>query len=100
MKLRPLRKSETSTFSLALLAVCLLASEAFLDACHPAYGEVQTLPRTMRHSQAKGSDPSSSIPVDVYRRQIYHNSGTVGRMGLGASPFHPEGPGNVVTPGW
>jgi len=100
MELRLLRKSETSAFSLALLAFCLLASEAFLDAWHPAYGEVQTLPRTMRRPQANGSAPSSSIPVDVYRRQIYHNSGTAGRMGLGASPFHPEGPGNVVTPGW
>jgi hypothetical protein len=27
--------------------------------------------------------------------QIYHRSGTLGRQGLGASPFHPEGPGNA-----
>lgn len=26
--------------------------------------------------------------------QIYKESGTLGRQGLGASPFHPEGPGN------
>jgi hypothetical protein len=25
---------------------------------------------------------------------IYKESGTLGRQGLGASPFHPEGPGN------
>ena len=30
---------------------------------------------------------------------IYDCSGTRGRIGLGASPFHPEGPGNVVSPG-
>lgn len=26
---------------------------------------------------------------------LYDRSGTLGRQGLGASPFHPEGPGNV-----
>jgi hypothetical protein len=25
---------------------------------------------------------------------LYKESGTLGRQGLGASPFHPEGPGN------
>jgi hypothetical protein len=28
-------------------------------------------------------------------RADFDRSGTRGRMGLGASPFHPEGPGNV-----
>jgi hypothetical protein len=27
--------------------------------------------------------------------QLFNRSGTLGRQGLGASPFHPEGPGNV-----
>ncbi len=31
-------------------------------------------------------------------RANYDWSGTRGRMGLGASPMHPEGPGNVSTP--
>ncbi len=31
-------------------------------------------------------------------RARYDWSGTRGRMGLGASPYHPEGPGNVSTP--
>jgi hypothetical protein len=26
--------------------------------------------------------------------QLYRESGTLGRQGLGASPYHPEGPGN------
>ncbi|HET6377015.1 MAG TPA: hypothetical protein VFG05_01695 [Methylocella sp.] len=30
----------------------------------------------------------------------YDYSGTRGRMGLGASPAHPEGPGNFSSPGW
>ncbi len=29
-------------------------------------------------------------------RYAYDCSGTRGRIGLGASPFHPEGPGNVT----
>ncbi|MCI0467780.1 MAG: hypothetical protein L0Y57_12360 [Beijerinckiaceae bacterium] len=29
----------------------------------------------------------------------YDYSGTRGRMGLGADPAHPEGPGNFSTPG-
>jgi hypothetical protein len=29
-------------------------------------------------------------------RAAYDCSGTRGRIGLGASPFHPEGPGNVT----
>ncbi|MGH6813456.1 MAG: hypothetical protein ACREDM_14330 [Methylocella sp.] len=29
-------------------------------------------------------------------RARFHRSGTRGRLGLGASPLHPEGPGNVT----
>jgi hypothetical protein len=29
-------------------------------------------------------------------RAHFHRSGTRGRQGLGASPLHPEGPGNVT----
>lgn len=31
-------------------------------------------------------------------RKAYDKSGTRGRMGLGADPAHPEGPGNVSGP--
>jgi hypothetical protein len=37
--------------------------------------------------------------VQSQDRAAYDCSGTRGRIGLGASPFHPEGPGNVVSPG-
>ncbi|WP_036264222.1 hypothetical protein [Methylocapsa aurea] len=37
--------------------------------------------------------------VDAWDRYRYDESGTRGRMGLGASPMHPEGPGNFSTPG-
>ncbi len=33
-------------------------------------------------------------PGEIDHR-LYHRSGTAGRMGLGASPLHPEGPGNA-----
>jgi hypothetical protein len=38
------------------------------------------------------------LPVQVQQQLEYDRSGTIGRMGLGASPYHPEGPGNVTTP--
>lgn len=36
--------------------------------------------------------------VADWDRYRYNYSGTRGRMGLGADPFHPEGPGNFSTP--
>ena len=35
--------------------------------------------------------------VQQQQRYKYDCAGTAGRMGLGASPYRPEGPGNVVT---
>jgi hypothetical protein len=32
--------------------------------------------------------------LDDCARKDYDESGTIGRLGLGASPYHPEGPGN------
>lgn len=49
----------------------------------------------------KASPPrhiQNDLPVEVKQQQYYNNSGTVGRMGLGADPFHPEGPGNYSSP--
>lgn len=39
------------------------------------------------------------LPLDEQDWFLYGFSGTRGRMGLGASPFHPEGPGNFSSPG-
>jgi hypothetical protein len=38
--------------------------------------------------------PCTSLD-DCYRK-AYDKSGTPGRLGLGADPAHPEGPGNVL----
>ena len=37
--------------------------------------------------------------VQEWDRFRYDYSGTPGRMGLGADPAHPEGPGNFSSPG-
>jgi hypothetical protein len=36
--------------------------------------------------------PQPSAPGENWL--LYHESGRLGRLGLGASPLHPEGPGN------
>lgn len=38
-------------------------------------------------------------PLQEWEWRRFDYSGTRGRMGLGASPFHPEGPGNFSFPG-
>jgi len=41
---------------------------------------------------------SEGRSVDSWDRYRYDDSGTRGRMGLGADPMHPEGPGNFSSP--
>ena len=36
-----------------------------------------------------------SVAPSRWDRHRFHRSGTRGRMGFGADPMHPEGPGNV-----
>jgi hypothetical protein len=38
--------------------------------------------------------PNTSLTSSRADRNAFFRSGTRGRMGLGASPLHPEGPGN------
>jgi hypothetical protein len=40
-------------------------------------------------------DPSQGRAPSITDRRDFDHSGTRGRDGLGASPFHPEGPGDV-----
>jgi hypothetical protein len=42
---------------------------------------------------------SEGRSTEGWDRYHYDYSGTRGRMGLGADPMHPEGPGNFSTPG-
>jgi hypothetical protein len=40
--------------------------------------------------------PKPQLAPSRWDRARFHRSGTRGRQGLGASPLHPEGPGNVI----
>ena len=40
-------------------------------------------------------NPSQGSAPSITDRRDFDRSGTRGRDGLGASPFHPEGPGDV-----
>ena len=40
-------------------------------------------------------NPSQVVAPSITDRRDFEHSGTRGRDGLGASPFHPEGPGDV-----
>ncbi|MGO9674797.1 MAG: hypothetical protein ACLPSF_11635 [Methylocella sp.] len=69
-------------------------SAAALAAPVAAFAQTQRYP-----APAPGYDPydpcESGYSVQSQDRAAYNCSGTRGRIGLGASPFHPEGPGNV-----
>jgi hypothetical protein len=73
---------------IGLVATVLLASVRVVVAqeqhASPQYGSYQSPP------------PCTSL-ADCDRK-AYDESGTRGRMGLGADPAHPEGPGNVSAP--
>ena len=80
--------------SLALIgvvAVILLASTAEGEArCKHIYR-----PRANEYpwqEYYRGQPPCTSL--DDCDRKAYGESGTRGRLGLGADPAHPEGPGN------
>ena len=42
------------------------------------------------------ANPKPQLAPSRLDRALFHRSGTRGRQGLGASPLHPEGPGNVT----
>jgi hypothetical protein len=81
--------------SLAVLgfaAAILLAATLDGDArCrHHSRPRVGEYPRQEYHQ----AQPPCTL-LDDCDRKAYGESGTRGRMGLGADPAHPEGPGNV-----
>ncbi|MGH6863045.1 MAG: hypothetical protein ACRECN_02035 [Methylocella sp.] len=53
---------------------------------------------TSRTGQIYGANANEKPQLAPSRRDRarFHRSGTRGRQGLGASPLHPEGPGNVT----
>ena len=71
------------------ILLALAAGYAGEAAAEPSRPRAQAIGSHSTNAQA----PSSSLS-DCDRR-AYDYSGTRGRMGLGADPAHPEGPGNA-----
>ena len=69
------------------LAVAALAASMGVVAAQEQYEHPQ-------HGFYQNPPPCTSL--DDCDRRAFDKSGTPGRMGLGADPAHPEGPGNVL----
>lgn len=68
-------------------------SVALMSVCGSAFGQESVQTRAQGYERAHSQQ---QVPAAVEQQQFYHESGTAGRIGLGASPFHPEGPGNFT----
>jgi hypothetical protein len=77
---------------LAITTISMLASRgAIAQTSHSGYGPVPPNPPPEWLLQGR--------PVQELDWFRYGYSGTRGRIGLGADPAHPEGPGNFSSPG-
>lgn len=75
------------------IGACVLGAFALAALCAPALAQSRRAPAPPPNPYS--CDPSGyTVPAQTHAE--YDCSGTVGRVGLGASPFHPEGPGNVT----
>lgn len=87
---------------IAVLICCLLFASASSQVEARAY-HLRHYHRQHMRAQVVARGPALlyiyHTPLPCYSRddcdrKDYDESGSRGRMGLGASPFHPEGPGN------
>lgn len=90
---------------LGILTLGLTVNPALAHRHHHAIRHVEQWPRThiaiRRDVEAPLYIYHSPYPChspDDCDRKDYDESGTRGRLGLGASPYHPEGPGNPSGP--
>ena len=77
---------------LTIATISMLASGSAI-AQSSYYEYRQAPPNPPRDRIAQG------LPVQELDWFRYGYSGTAGRIGLGADPAHPEGPGNFSSPG-
>ncbi len=78
-----------------------LIAAIFMSVSRSAFAQYAVQPQGHDHEAVQGN-PSSSDFFATYNRDLNGipcgvacgASGTAGRLGLGASPAHPEGPGN------
>ncbi len=76
--------------SIRTLAFAGLALAVSVGAAAASVSETAPIHASQFYSLYDGAAPAA--PSDMAR---FDHSGTRGRLGLGASTFHPEGPGNV-----
>ena len=74
-----------------IFAFVLGAAALAAPAAASAQTHRQFAPKPVQQ-QYNPCEPGYSVQSQV--RAQYDCSGTIGRVGLGASPYHPEGPGN------
>ncbi|WP_395665835.1 hypothetical protein [Methylocella sp.] len=84
------RPTSARRFACAAVALWVVALSA-----HPPTAPLPPWLRWLEPLDAAASPPRQPcFSRDDCDRKDFDESGTRGRMGLGASPFHPEGPGN------
>jgi len=69
---------------------------AMLAATMGIAGAQELSPPRAGHDRNAGTNLNPRKAPSRWDRARFHRSGTRGRQGLGASPLHPEGPGNVT----
>jgi len=69
---------------------------AMLAAAMGIAGAQELYPSRAAHDRSAGTKLNPQKAPSRWDRARFHRSGTRGRQGLGASPLHPEGPGNVT----
>jgi hypothetical protein len=85
-----------TTWMLGLAAAALIVLPAAAQSYYPDYRYTTVYGGGVPYSPwAPGARGPSA---EQWTQQEYHESGTLGRLGLGASPYHPEGPGNFSSP--
>lgn len=87
------RNLASPVISLGLAAVLLMALSATADARSRHAYMPPSADENPWQEYYQSQPPCTSL--DDCDRKAYGESGTRGRMGLGADPAHPEGPGNV-----
>lgn len=84
--------SGRSTRHLAIAAAALIASAG--AAAAQAASSQKPIKANEYYGLYQGT--SGGMSQKQVEHRVFDRSGTVGREGLGASPLHPEGPGDVV----
>lgn len=79
---------------IAAVASIAASSGALAEGCFSEHAS----PRATRHVADSGWGIDVRPSTQRSDQYCYNQSGTAGRMGLGADPLHPEGPGNFSAP--